>query len=170
MNLFLLDANPKIAAEMAVDSHVRKIILEATEMLAYAFLEQGLKFEPWPRLTAKHHHFNHPMSRAVRGGYENFVWCLEHGVNLCAEFEYRFGKQHKTLESLLWVYNNIQELTFSEYSTDWPRCFGALKTEIPKTSDVCVDYQTYYILGKKHLFKWTRREIPDFVKKTVLNF
>lgn len=132
-------------------------------MIGYKFLYQGLLFEPWPRLNLNHRHSKHPMTKAVCLGEENFNWCLEYGLALCDEYTFRFGKEHKTKTALNWILNNKNKLTFKEKFIEWPRCFGLFKEIIPVTNSVVKDYQNYYNKAKFHLFKWTKRSVPDFI-------
>lgn len=178
MNLFILDKDPQIAATYYNDSHVRKIILEATIMMGYAYYyarddilkEELLKFEPLPWLfTTKGglRHLNHPMSKWVRNSISNFLWTLDHTQALCEEYSYR--KYHLATHAYTyhidWIRNHVPKQNFSSINTsltDWPRCFGDFKYVIPTTDDIVADYRKYYILANKHLAKWTRREIPSW--------
>lgn len=176
MNLFLLDPDPKVAAQYSLDQHVRKIILEATEMLGYKWVECGLTFPIWPYLNTKSRHYNHPMSRAVREGQANFEWCFDYAIALCDEFYFRFNKFHKLgleLQNLYFDYvieAHQGKITFKQKNVEWPRCFGYYKEVIPTTDDIYKDYQNYYNIGKRHLFytktkklNWTKRDVPSFV-------
>lgn len=162
MNLFILDRMPVIAAQYNNDSHVRKIILEATEMMGYAF-DHG-KFKPWPWLHYSGNHFNHPMALWVRENRANFDWTLQHAYGLCDEFFYRFNKQHKCRDYVDWISANLplKSLDSSSTMTDWPRCFGLWKDEIYLSDDAVYDYRRYYMKAKRHLAKWTKREIPEW--------
>lgn len=161
MNLFILDRMPEQAAIYNCDAHVRKIILEATEMMGYAY-NKG-EFAPWPWVSSKGRHFNHPMSKWVRESRQNFDWTLQHGYALCNEFEYRFGKKHKCKDYMDWIAMNIpiDNLENTE-RTDWPRCFGAYKEDMDLTQDAVFDYRNYYKIAKRHLIKYTKREIPEW--------
>lgn len=163
MNLFVLDRMPEQAAVYNCDAHVRKIILEATEMMGYAY-KKG-EFAPWPHISSKSRHYNHPMSKWVRESRQNFNWTLEHGYALCREFEHRFGKKHKCLDYMDWIAMNIplDNLPNTE-QTDWPRCFGLFKEQIDISNSAILDYRNYYIMAKRHLAKWTKREIPEWYR------
>lgn len=161
MNLFFLDKQPEIAAQYSCDSHVRKIILEAVEMMGYAY-SHG-QFQPWPWVHSKGRHINHPMSKWVRASKENFDWTLQYAYALCDEFFYRFNKtqHHKCRAYLDWISNNLPlENLPSLGFTNPPRCFAAYAEQIEQSDDVVFDYRRYYTLGKRHLAVWTKRGEP----------
>jgi hypothetical protein len=160
MNLFVLDRMPDKAAQYNCDSHVRKIILEATEMMGCAY-DDG-DFAPWPWVS-KSKFVNHPMSYWVRENRHNFSWTLEHAYALCSEFEYRFGKPHKCFQYLDWISHNIPINNLSDdKQSDWPRCFGYWKEDIEITNDAIQDYRKYYRLAKRHLMIYTKRNLPEW--------
>jgi hypothetical protein len=158
MNLFVLDRMPEIAAQYNCDAHVRKIILEATEMMGCAY-DDGY-FAPWPWVS-KSKFVNHPMTIWVRESRQNFDWTIQHAYALCDEFEYRFGKRHKCRDYIDWIAMNIPiDNLENSGRTDWPRCFGNFKDDISITNNAVEDYRNYYKIAKRHLIKYTRREIP----------
>ena len=154
MNIFFLDSSPSQAAIYNVDSHVRKIILEAAQMLSSAY-----DSAPYRKT-----HVNHPMTRWCRESRGNFEWALAHGFALCREFTYRFGKTHKTLEVFNWYQNNPPRIEKSEF-TPPPQCFGDYKDLCFTPNDPILGYRKYYNIAKKHLFAWKNREIPYFIKE-----
>ena len=84
MNIFVLDYNPKRAAQMQCDKHVVKMPLETAQILCSAF-EPGTA--PYKRT-----HYNHPCSVWGRESKVNYKWLIEHGLALSDEYTYRYGK------------------------------------------------------------------------------
>jgi hypothetical protein len=165
MNLFILDHNPVVAAQYNCDGHIRKIILEAVEMMGYAYPRN--RFEPWLWVHTKGRHINHPMSKWVRRSKQNFDWTLQHAYALCDEYVYRFDKlhQHKCRSYLDWIANNLPLSELQDFGqTDWPRCFGTYKDLIEVSEDAVYDYRRYYMMGKRHLAVWTKRGEPFWWK------
>jgi hypothetical protein len=163
MNLFILDRQPDVAARYCNDFHVRKIILEAVEMMGYAY-DNG-RFNPLPLLHLKGKHPNHPMSKWVRYSRQNFDWTLQHAYALLDEFTYRQAehKQHAYLPKIDWIAANLPLANLPNHGmTDWPRCFGEWKDQIELTDDPVYDYRHYYMVAKRHIALWTRRPQPDW--------
>lgn len=161
MNLFILDRIPEIAATYYCDRHVVKIILEAVEMMGYAY-DQG-KYPPLPWLKHKNPHFNHPMSQWVRDSRQNFDWALRHSIALCDEFAFRYGKEHSYRRHITWVTFNIPLLSDTGL-TDWPRCFGQWKEDIELSDDAVYDYRRYYMLAKRSFATWKKRPMPEWFR------
>ena len=161
VNIFILDRQPDIAAQYYNDFHVRKIILESVEMMGYAYTPGT--FSPLPNLHEHRRHFNHPMSLFVRRSKQNFDWTLQHAQALCREFTFRnkIGKIHAYQSKIDWIAANLPLENLSNSGlTDWPRCFGQVKETVGETNDIVYDYRRYYVIGKRHLAKWTKRETP----------
>lgn len=71
MNIFILDADPKIAAEMLCDKHVVKMLLETAQLLCGVFwfaLKSGNLTQLNISIPYKMTHYNHPCSIWARGG------------------------------------------------------------------------------------------------------
>lgn len=108
-------------------------------------------------------HVNHPMAKWCRTSVDNFTWALEHGLSLCREYTYRFSKKHKTETVLNWYLNNpprLNKLCFTEP----PQCFSIYREQCFVDKNPIKGYHNYYNAAKRHLFKWTKREIPYFIK------
>lgn len=164
MNLFILDNDAAFAAQAAVDSHVRKIILEATELMTYAYREtDSLPLPQLQNYRLKGKHKNHPMAKAVRSNITNFTWCRDYCLGLLAEFTFRTGRVHAYVPVVNWIVENPPCLPAASVIS-WPRCFGDYKTAIPVTDDVVADYRQYYIIAKRHLAIWTMRGAPAWWK------
>ena len=97
MNIFFLDRNPDIAAQMMHDKHVVKMILETAQILSTVHDLRGTWKEGMYRPT----HQSHPCVTwcAEAGGNENWLIC--HGIALYREYTYRFLKKHKSEDVIL---------------------------------------------------------------------
>lgn len=154
MNIFFLDEDPKISAIYNVDAHVIKIITEINQQLACAY-PNG--FAPY-----KHSHRNHPMTRWCISSLSNFNLAIQHGEALCAEYTYRYEKTHKGEAILNWYKNNAPKIPDIGL-TNQPRCFSWYIDLINISDSVVEDYREYYRLAKSHLFKWKKREKPNWI-------
>ena len=152
MNLFVLDYDVKKCAEYHADVHVRKMLLETTQMLCNAFYFTG-QAELSPYKIA---HKNHPCSLWVRASLGNWLWSKELGLALYDEYKYRFGKPHKSGEILKVLIT--PNLTNDEI-TKRPQAMPMEYQEL----DTVVAYRNYYRGDKTHLLKYTKRDFPDWL-------
>jgi len=161
MNLFFLDESNDLSSQYHVDKHVIKMRVEIAQMLCTAHHV----LNPSSNIPYRLSHKNHPMSIWVRSSKENYMFALDLGFRLCEELEYRKGtKVQKVLDTLEWCKNNIHNIKFdSEGLTTPPSCMPD-NTKIflsPRClKEVIKNYRNYYKKDKKHLHKWSDRDIP----------
>ena len=162
MNIFYLDRDPEIAAQMMCDKHVVKMILESAQMLCTAHrVLDGDKYAEKMGLY-KLAHKNHPSTIWVRSSELNYRWLWEHYVALMNEYTYRYGKTHATSKlrnALDKTPDNMPPIQLTDTPfTDPPQCMPAYC----KGDDTVKAYQTYYIVEKSGFAKWTNRVPPKF--------
>ena len=157
MNIFYLDRNPSIAAEMACDKHVVKMILESAQLLSTAHrVIDGDEYADKVGLY-KMAHKNHPSTIWTRTSTENYMWLNRYFGALCREYTYRYGKHHAS-ERLLGPLAHVPKgLTYSGF-TDPPQCMP----DYCKGEDTVLAYQNYYILEKSRFAKWKKRPVPEW--------
>lgn len=163
MNLFVLDVDPVNAAIQNCDKHVCKIILEAAQMVMLSYHVYGIPdnppFEIW---NAKTHKNNH-LSKWVRENTANYMWTVKHGLALCDEYEYRYGKIHKVKALLEWCgANPPKTMPDGEMTT-----FRQAVAEDCYHDDVVEAYRKYYIKYKASFAKWTKRPVPEWFVKAI---
>lgn len=145
MNIFFLDEDPIIAAQMNCDKHVVKIILECGQMM---------ENKTWK---------NHPMTKWVNKSYGNFYWTWTHYRALLDEYTYRYGKTHAWDNKQL-LHLSPDPIEIPEYPTLPPLCMPEMVKIIIDDGDywnTCVQsYRNYYIECKQHLATWKRRGQP----------
>ena len=151
MNIFFLDSDPKKCAQYHNNKHVVKMILETAQLLC------GVHWVIGNEAPYKLSHKNHPCSIWVRSSLENYLWLCELGLELCTEYEYRYGKKHKTYDVILWCILNKPNISDVEF-TDPPR---AMPDEF-KVSDVTQSYRNYYMGPKRGFCVWSGRENPEW--------
>jgi len=166
MNIFYLDRDPEIAAQMMCDKHVVKMILESAQMLCTAHrVLDGDEYAEKMGLY-KLAHKNHPSTIWVRSSFYNYRWLFKHYDALMEEYTYRYGKIHATSrlrDALLRPPRNISlsakgGFSLLDKSGDPPQCMP----DYCKGEDTVLAYQNYYILEKSGFAKWTKRETPVF--------
>ncbi len=171
MNLFVLDENPAIAAQLNQDTHVRKICLEATQLLTNAFSESQLRFAPQTQTGSvrKYSHIHHPVSKWTIETMGNFNWALEHAIGLAEEFYYRFEKEHFCNIFIKWASIHKPENVKAGKITEHPQCFKQYPNLIVPNNPV-EGYRNYYkvakrsfnIRGKTVPAQWTGRQTPEW--------
>ena len=102
MNLFACDPHPVKAAQALPDKHVVKMCIENAQMLAVALGDlHGLGFGQIRKkdgtFYSQRAHFNHPSTVWVRSSPANLAWTIVHGLALCSEYMYRYGKIHASV-------------------------------------------------------------------------
>jgi hypothetical protein len=154
MNIFALDINQKIASQYHVDKHIVKMPLETAQMLCTASWKCGLKVPYKPT------HQRHPCNLWLLESINNYIWLCELGLELCKEYTYRYGKIHKCEDVIANCYINYPDLPFiglTEHAL-------AMPDDCKISYDPILCYQEYYNKYKQHLFSWTNREKPKFIK------
>jgi hypothetical protein len=184
MNIFYLDNDPVKCAEMHVDKHCIKMILEYCQLLSTAhrvldgkevveLSKTGRKTKRW-RLEDERNdilysatHINHPSAVWCRQSKSNYDWLHKLLVKLCAEYTYRYGKVHKCEEiglvkQLANLPNNISDRPFTEPTP-------AMPDECKVPGDSLQSYRNYYMMNKSHLWSWkgkiNKRETPFWFKE-----
>ncbi len=119
MNIFALQRSPIESAQQMIDKHIVKMPTETCQMLHTNMLFAKFKgiygFEPSLKELKQFHTqtnsklmkpamLNHPSTIWARQSLHNTKWLYEHGVALCKEYTFRYGKIHgveKELEIVL---------------------------------------------------------------------
>ena len=159
MNIFYLDRDPEIAAQMMCDKHVVKMILESAQMLSTAHRVLDGDERADKAGMYKMTHKNHPSTIWARSSIENYVWLYEHMDALMGEYTYRYGKKHATERLHGPLYRtpmHIHEMPMG--FTDPPQCMP----DYCKNEDVVTAYHKYYIMEKSDFATWKRRDKPEW--------
>lgn len=176
MNIFYIDKDPIKAAEYMVDSHVVKMILESCQLLSTAHRLLDGKMTPAKtnagRKTIRYvlpdaregilyqaTHINHPSSVWVRQSNNNYNWLHCHLMALLNEYTYRYGKVHKSMDVAIALTRLPQNIPVDYFTTPTP----AMDEKYLVDKDSLKSYRNYYIHGKTHLHKWTRRNAPEWL-------
>ena len=182
MNIFILSTDPKEAAQIQCDRHVVKMILESAQMLstAHRVLDGELTRIPsksgktmvkgWilpdyrEDLLYKAVHVGHPCTIWTIESLQNYNWHYKHFCALAEEYEYRYGKKHKSFVDLGDVLSMAPKNIPNVDQTPFKLAMGAAP-ECINNNDPVGSYRAFY-QTKQERFKmaWTKREIPDWFK------
>lgn len=176
MNIFYLDRNPKTAAEMHLDKHVVKMIIEYAQLLSTAHrmldgemyvdkTSSGRNIKRWrlndsrEDVLYKASHVNHPSAVWVRQSKSNYDWLYSLWYALCKEYTYRYGREHLTYTKLKHVIGFApQNISINKFTQPTP----AMPDEYKVAGDSITSYRKYYNGAKSTFAKWTKRNIPEW--------
>jgi hypothetical protein len=177
MNIFYLDNDPKTCAEMHVDKHCVKMILEYAQLLstAHRVLDGNLSTRLSKSGRKQQHyslpdsrdsvlysatHVNHPSAIWVRHSYENYEWLYQLFVSLLKEYTYRYGRMHATerlIDDLYTAPTNIPKgVGFTEPTPAMPEDYKV-------AGDSIQSYKNYYLGDKQRMFSWKKRQTPTWI-------
>jgi hypothetical protein len=164
MNIFALDENPMIAAQMHCDKHVVKMILESAQILSTVHhLEDVPQQEYMLKHLYKPTHKNHPCTIWARENTANYHWLARLYYYLGCEYTYRYGKEHKSMELNRYLSKTPYSLTIESDHTP----FALAMPDQYKYCATPVDcYQLYYRCEKSHILQYTKRAKPDWLWST----
>ncbi len=187
MNIFYLNEDPRTCAEMHLDKHVVKMILEYAQLLSTAHrVLDGKLYEgktvsgrsvkryalPDPKLEQllfKASHISHPSAIWCRKNVQNYMWLAELLEWTCVEYTHRYGKAHSVYLSGL-----MQELK-NNFPKNLP--IGPFTEPTPAMPDDCkipgnsiASYQKYYVEKKRPFARWTNRPMPDWFANALNSF
>ena len=130
MNIFVLDEEPRLAAQAHCDKHVVKMVLESAQMLSTVL--DG-PYKPT--------HKNHPCTRWVAQSQDNAMWLWELMVHLNGEYITRWNKGDNHL-----AYAKCAHLIEKRFSL--PNAgltpFALAMPDECKSDDAVESYRTYY--------------------------
>lgn len=181
MNIFILDKNPIKAAQQQCDKHVVKMVLESAQMLStvHRVLDGTLTRIPsksgktmvkaWvlpdsrENILYKAVHVGHPCTQWTMESLSNYAWHYDHFEALAIEYEYRYGKKHKSYVDLEYALSippkNIRQ---DIGQTPFKLAMGAAPECINK-SDPVGSYRAFYQTKQDRFsMDWTKRSIPEW--------
>ena len=153
MNIFYLDENPAKACRYLMDVHVRKMTLETCQLLMTTDILHGYS-RPW-----KPTHMNHPCRVALEDN-NNYIWLCHYFREICNEFYFRFGKQHRCVTFQFMLYTMTEDYSPPHFPQCMPEEFRR---------DNCVEaYREYYKskykeFSERGIAKYTNRGVPEWL-------
>lgn len=172
MNIFILDLDPVLAAQMQCDQHVVKMITETAQMLSTSFHLRGngmahkLRTDRCLSSSNITHegrapyspvYAHHPCTLWAAGSSANFDWLVRHGMALADEYSHRYSeKSHKSAEVIKWIADRKQELIFFPRSDLTPFAL-AMPEQYKQTSDAVTSYRQYYSGEKRKFARWATK-------------
>ena len=181
MNIFILDKDPTVAAQMMCDKHIPKMCVESAQMMASALRRHGATDDMMPLTKSgtpyKGGHKHHPCTVWVGDTYHNFSWLAQHAKALCREYTKRFSKTHACqspihqMSIMIYLFNDTGLTPFAlampdEYKTAYVEGLAVLCNPLIKhaeSDDAVKAYRRYY--HSKQFAKWEKgTPTPDWWK------
>lgn len=146
MNIFATDPNPEICAQQHCDVHVIKMILETAQLLSTAHV-----VVTGNQVAYKKTHANHPCGIWIRESAHNYKWAFRLFVALLTEYEFRFGRVHKsaTYKNALAQIPPLPVLGLTKFAQAMPLEFGG-----------ACSHASYRRYVRAKLREWKRRPKP----------
>ena len=177
MNIFVLDTNPVIAAQLQCNKHVVKMIVESAQMLSTAHRmldgiqvrnDKGKLVKKWvfnderDDIYYKAVHTGHPCTVWTMQSDMNYNWHYNHFVALCDEYTYRYDKIHSTDKLLRGPLSILPKNIKHRDMTPFALAMKA-NPECMHPEDPVRSYREYY-QTKQDRFSmvWTKRDIPQW--------
>ena len=175
MNIFVLDKDPKKAAEFHCDKHVVKMILEAGQMMcsshwlwnlkslnkslkdfkrvrdAKAFIVENTDERYLPPWTMTH--IRHPCTLWTAENTGNYAWHAELMRGLLDEYTRRYQKNHKSESVYEWLVKNKPRNMVEGMKTDHPQC---MPDDCKVDGNTLKAYRNYYNKHKAYMAKWNK--------------
>lgn len=167
---------------MLCDQHVRKMIIESTQMLMSWYYQKHGSIvthkqykenytkildltRDFPRETPYGLGFpHHPCTQWLLQSDQNVVWLVEHLDEMLVEFMIRFKKVHAVQKILFWFTTNVgPRLDTSEPPTEFVM---AMPTEYMR-ENVVTSYQLFYVYEKSKFATWKVRSIPEWYNELL---
>lgn len=175
MNIFYLDNDPIKCAEMHLDKHVVKMILEYAQLLSTAHrLLDGTEYEGksisgrkamrWKLEDSREDnlymasHMKHPSGIWCRETSGNYIWLYSLWRDLMKEYTFRYGKHH-VAERLIPFLDNLPTNIKTGDMTAMPQC---MPDSYKVSANSIQAYHNYYINDKQPFAVWTNRPIPKW--------
>lgn len=152
MNIFLLDDNPVTNAKYYTDKHVVKMVLEHAQMLSAAVRLSGI--DAGYRLT----HKNHPCTKWVCESLDNWCYLFVLTEALHDEWKFRFNHNHNHKS-----FDMVRSLPVPNLPRLGMTSFAQAMPDQYKNDNAVEAYREYYRGEKQHLFKWTKRDVPEWL-------
>lgn len=176
MNVFILDADPKVAASYLNSSHLVKMQLESAQLLST--LARHLAGAKACAGLYQMTHFNHPCSRHLRYSYDYAKWVYENALGMAEEKHKRDGKRYHAS----WhVTKEAWEIIKQKY---WPRLSSQIGYPLAMDKSIFAGvtylqqregytyaldivcavemYRRYYLQFKRHLADWKGGTVPEW--------
>jgi hypothetical protein len=174
MNIFVLDNDPRVAANHMCNKHVVKMIVESCQLMSTAHhvldgqhitrtAKNGRKFGTYEHIRPGFKFLrctmiNHPCTIWTRSSKQAYYWLWEHTNELLKVYRSRYDKVHS--------YDDMVQYSLVHTPTKISDCsmppFAQAMPDKYKHTDAATAYRAYYIGEKRRFAKWPDGKIPKW--------
>ena len=188
MNIFYVDKDPAIAAQMMCDKHIIKMILESAQMLCTAKrvldgtpyddkTKNGRKIKRWrldnpneESIIYKAGWLRHPSTQWVMKSAYNYIWLYKHMMAMNDEYKLRYNhtKDHVAIQKLGVILSSPpKNAKINKIATD-PQ--PAMPDECKVPGDAVQSYRNYYVMKKRRFATWKAPStVPEWYAEAIQN-
>ena len=177
MNIFYLDKDPATCAQMHVDKHCVKMILEYAQLLSTAHRvldgtqsvrlsktgrKQTAFILPDSRESVLYSatHINHPSAIWVRQSESHYRWLFSLFIELMREYHYRYGKVHACMRLVSELNKPPKNI---EFGNGFAEPTPAMPDHYKVAGNSIQSYKNYYLGDKQRMFSWKKRPVPQWI-------
>jgi hypothetical protein len=176
MNIFYLDKDVQKCAEMHVDKHCVKMILEYAQLLStthrvldgiltVGVSKSGRKQQQYILSDERDQnlysatHINHPSAVWVRQSESHYRWLFSLWVALMDEYTYRYGRTHASARLIRYLNKPPSNIKFGNgFAEPTP----AMPDHYKVAGNSVKSYRNYYLGDKQRMFSWKNRPQPTW--------
>jgi len=162
MNIFVLDENPRAAAQMHCDRHVCKMSIEYAQILSTVHHVCGSHIAKTEDIY-KPTHAKHPSTLWAMSHPLHYAWLYELMCETWNEYTYRYQRTHAS-SRLLTALRVVPDMATSNIvPTAPPQCMpDSCRVSGASWQSTIDAYRAYYRQEKAGFATWKNRQVPDW--------
>lgn len=160
MNIFATSYDPRQSARDLPDKLVVKMVLESAQMLSMSGNKviSGLDQSRIYKSTKAYE--KHPCTLWAGKCLANYIWLVEHSLEIGKEYTRRYGKVHKSVNVIMYIkeclLSNLGNVCYDAYTSKSVTPFAlAMPEKYQDPIDPCSSYREYMQAEKSYYSKWT---------------
>lgn len=170
MNIFATNSCPRLSAEGLPDKLLVKMVVETAQILCTAHRVLDGDEAADSKNLYRSTHANHPSCIWARESHGNYTWLFNHFAWLSLEYEYRYGREHKTWLLLMDALHSAPASIPAGEPTPLPECMpDDFKVSGDEDGFPVYSYRKYLNDGKPYIASadaWAKaRQVPDWYQK-----
>lgn len=163
MNIFVLDTDPKIAAQYHCDKHCNTMLKESCQMLSTSI---KCKTPFVDDRIYKMTHVNHPATIWARTSKQNFIWLTQLADELLNQFKLRYKNDHHKCSEILDNCKKYDYLFDDIGLTPFAQCMP----EQFMSDDAVYSYRLFVTAAKSRFFKFDKLNNEPEWYQPMLNY